>query len=167
MVQAHIVPQPADTAIIVDDRSWPSIKVELQLPANAGLGNTQINVIDPHGKLFGRIDAKTAQGLCPLLCDAAVSTVDVTARLNTRTKLPQETIGVLLRDFCTQPSMSMGKDREQTPLESSLHTAMSGWVHQTPLKTVPQLSTLMQSSDAKMLQPPPPPLYSVNASPQT
>lgn len=93
MVQAHVVPQPADTAIIVDDRSWPSIKVELQLPANAGLGNTQINVIDPHGKLFGRIDAKTAQGLCPLLCDTAVSTVDVTARLNTRTKLPQETIG--------------------------------------------------------------------------
>ncbi|KAJ5349135.1 Helicase C-terminal [Penicillium brevicompactum] len=93
MVQSFSVPKPADTSFVIDENTWPSIKVELQRPANAPRGSTQIDVIDPHGHKFGKIDAKTAQGLCPLLDDAVVSTVEVTARLNIRRKLPHEVVG--------------------------------------------------------------------------
>lgn len=68
------------------------MKVELRRPANIRQGDTQINVVDPHNFIFGKIDAKTAQGLCPLLDDTAISTVDVTARLNTRRRYLGESV---------------------------------------------------------------------------
>lgn len=92
MIQSHIVPKPADTSFFVDENSWPSMKVELKRRPHAMRDDIQIDVIDPHGRAFGKIDPKTAQGLCPLLDDAAVSTVHVTARLDTRKKMPNEII---------------------------------------------------------------------------
>ncbi|CAG7925504.1 unnamed protein product [Penicillium olsonii] len=92
LIQSSFVPKPADSSIFVDQNSWPSMKIELSRPPNSRQGDTQINVTDPHGFIFGKIDPKTAQGLCPLLDGYEVSTVDVTARLNTRRKLPGEVV---------------------------------------------------------------------------
>ena len=92
MIISHLVPKPADTSISIDENAWPSLKVELQRPPYSIKRDTQIDVIDPHGQIFGKIDAKTAQGLCALLDDPATTTVEVSARLNTRKKLPDEVI---------------------------------------------------------------------------
>ncbi|CAG8920247.1 unnamed protein product [Penicillium salamii] len=92
LIHASFVPKPTDSSFFIDENSWPSMKVELRRPANVRQGDTQINVVDPHNFIFGKIDAKTAQGLCPLLDDTAVSTVDVTARLNTRRRYLGESV---------------------------------------------------------------------------
>ncbi|CAG8388369.1 unnamed protein product [Penicillium salamii] len=92
LIQASFVPKPTDSSFFIDENSWPSMKVELRRPANIMQGDIQINVVDPHNFIFGKIDAKTAQGLCPLLDDTVISTVDVTARLNTRRRYLGESV---------------------------------------------------------------------------
>jgi SNF2 family DNA or RNA helicase len=91
MIISHLVPKPADSSFFVDQNNWPSLRVELRRPPNPIRGDLQIDVIDPHGCTFGKIDPKTAQGLCALL-DDKTSTVDVAARLNTRRRSPDEAV---------------------------------------------------------------------------
>jgi SNF2 family DNA or RNA helicase len=92
MIISYLVPKPADSSLFADQNNWPSLKVELRRPQHPIKGDTQIDVIDPHGRTFGKIDPKTAQGLCALLDDTATTTVEVTARMNTRRRLPDEEV---------------------------------------------------------------------------
>ncbi|KAJ5960973.1 Helicase C-terminal [Penicillium vulpinum] len=88
MVMAHLVPRPGHTVFNDFSHAWPSIKLDLQRqPVN---GNFQIDVADPHGKVFGTIDPKTAQGLSPLM-DSEIP-IDVTALLDFRRTSPNEEI---------------------------------------------------------------------------
>ncbi|KAE8352535.1 SNF2 family N-terminal domain-containing protein [Aspergillus coremiiformis] len=88
MVQAVLVPKPAAQTIFGDSaHDWPSIKLAVHRRANQG--NNRIEVADPHGKMFGAIDPKTAAVITPLL-DSPALKVDVTARLDVRRRLANE-----------------------------------------------------------------------------
>ncbi|KAE8372680.1 SNF2 family N-terminal domain-containing protein [Aspergillus bertholletiae] len=88
MVQAMIVPKPAAQTIFGDSaHDWPSIK--LGVHRQTAQGNNRIEVSDPHGKIFGAVDAKTAAVIAPLL-DSPALKVDVTARLDVRRRLTNE-----------------------------------------------------------------------------
>ncbi|KKK24182.1 hypothetical protein ARAM_005972 [Aspergillus rambellii] len=88
MIQAVMVPKPAVQTIFGDSaHDWPSMK--LGVHRQAGLGNHRIDISDPHGKIFGAIDAKTAAVIVPLL-DSPALKMDVTGRLDVRKKLPNE-----------------------------------------------------------------------------
>ncbi|EAW14184.1 putative SNF2 family helicase/ATPase [Aspergillus clavatus NRRL 1] len=88
MIQAQLVPKPSPQGIFGDSaHDWPSIKLDVQRQASQN--NTRINVSDPHGKLFGAVDAKTASVITPLL-DSNALKVTITARLDVRRRLPGE-----------------------------------------------------------------------------
>lgn len=88
MVQAIMVPRPAAQNIFGDSaHDWPSLKLGVHREANQG--NNRIDVSDPHGKIFGAIDAKTAAVIVPLL-DSPALKVDITARLDVRRRSPDE-----------------------------------------------------------------------------
>ncbi|CEL00579.1 Putative Helicase-like transcription factor HLTF/DNA helicase RAD5, DEAD-box superfamily [Aspergillus calidoustus] len=90
MIQATLVPKPdPKTQSIFGDSAhdWPSIR--LGVHRQAGQGNNRIDVSDPHGKMFGAVDAKTAAVIVPLL-DSPAMKVDITARLDVRKKMPFE-----------------------------------------------------------------------------
>ncbi|KAL2811056.1 SNF2 family N-terminal domain-containing protein [Aspergillus granulosus] len=89
MIQAMLVPKPdpKTQSIFGDSHDWPSIR--LGVHRQAGQGNNRIDVSDPHGKMFGAIDAKTAAVIVPLL-DSPAMKVDITARLDVRKKIPHE-----------------------------------------------------------------------------
>ncbi|KAL2872832.1 SNF2 family N-terminal domain-containing protein [Aspergillus lucknowensis] len=90
MVQATLVPKPdPKTQTIFGDSAhdWPSMK--LGVHRQVGQENNRIDVSDPHGKVFGAVDAKTAAVIVPLL-DSPAMKVDITARLDVRKKLPHE-----------------------------------------------------------------------------
>ncbi|CAG8892314.1 unnamed protein product [Penicillium egyptiacum] len=89
MITAHLVPRPGHSVCTDWSHAWPSIKLDLQ--RQPVKGNYQIHVADPHGKVFGTIDPKTAQGLCPLL-DSEVQIIEVTALLDFRRTSPNEEI---------------------------------------------------------------------------
>lgn len=90
MVNASLVPKPLANPIFGDEANqWPTMKITVIREARQG--NSRIEVADPHGKVFGVIDAKTAQALCPLL-DSPVIPLDITARLDIRKKVPGEVI---------------------------------------------------------------------------
>lgn len=88
MVQAVLVPKPAAQTIFGDSaHDWPSIKLGVHRQTNQG--NNRIEVSDPHGKIFGAVDSKTAAVIAPLL-DSPALKVNVTARLDVRRRLPNE-----------------------------------------------------------------------------
>lgn len=116
MILTHTVPKPADTSFIGDENAWPSIRVELQRPQRVAKSDTQIEVIDPHGRIFGKIDPKTAQGLAPLLDDTARTTVDVTARMNTRKKLPNEVVWERSSTICHVTINVYGQRQKAEPI---------------------------------------------------
>ncbi|KAK6826932.1 hypothetical protein RU639_004768 [Aspergillus parasiticus] len=88
MVQAVLVPKPAAQTIFGDSaHDWPSIKLGVHRQTNQG--NNRIEVSDPHGKIFGVVDPKTAAVIAPLL-DSPALKVNVTARLDVRRRLPNE-----------------------------------------------------------------------------
>ncbi|KAJ5513586.1 SNF2-related protein [Penicillium fimorum] len=89
MIMAYLVPKPGHSVFTDWSHAWPSIKLDLQ--RQPVKGNFQINVADPHGKVFGTLDPKTAQGLCPLL-DSKEAAIEVTALLDTRRTSPNEEI---------------------------------------------------------------------------
>lgn len=90
MVNASLVPKPLANPIFGDEANqWPTMKITVIREARKG--NSRIDVADPHGKVFGVIDAKTAHALCPLL-DSPVIPLDITARLDIRKKVPGEVI---------------------------------------------------------------------------
>lgn len=90
MVNASLVPKPLANPIFGDEANqWPTMKISVIREPRKG--DYRIDVADPHGKVFGVIDARTAQALCPLL-DSPVIPLDVTARLDIRKKLPGEVI---------------------------------------------------------------------------
>ncbi|KAG2007765.1 hypothetical protein GB937_008264 [Aspergillus fischeri] len=88
MIQAQIVPKPAAQNIFGDSaHDWPSIK--LGVHRHPDRNSYRIDVSDPHGKIFGAVDAKTAAVIVPLL-DSQALKVDMTARLDVRRRLPGE-----------------------------------------------------------------------------
>lgn len=88
MVQAIMVPKPAAQNIFGDSaHDWPSMR--LGVHRQPGQGNNRIDVSDPHGKLFGAVDTKTAAVIVPLL-DSPALQVDITARLDVRKRAPDE-----------------------------------------------------------------------------
>ncbi|KAI2686174.1 hypothetical protein DTO012A7_1832 [Penicillium roqueforti] len=89
MIMAHTVPRPGPSVFTDWSHAWPSIKLDLR--RQPVKGNFQIDVADPHGKVFGTIDPKTAQGLCPLL-DSETDFIEVTALLDIRRTSPNEEI---------------------------------------------------------------------------
>lgn len=90
MVNASLVPKPLANPIFGDEANqWPTMKITVVRETRKG--DNRIAVADPHGKVFGVIDAKTAQALCPLL-DSPVIPLDITARLDIRKKVPGEVI---------------------------------------------------------------------------
>lgn len=80
-IMAHTVPRPGPSVSTDWSHAWPSIRLDLQ--RQPVKGNFQIDVADPHGKVFGKIDPQTAQGLCPLL-DSETHIIEVTALLDMR-----------------------------------------------------------------------------------
>ncbi|KAL4941258.1 hypothetical protein BDV06DRAFT_212797 [Aspergillus oleicola] len=86
-IQASLIPMPSSHTLIVDPGHWPSMK--LGVHRQAGQGNNKIDVSDPNGKNFGVVDSKTAAVIVPLLDSKALS-VEITARLDGRKKLPHE-----------------------------------------------------------------------------
>ncbi|KAF7593696.1 hypothetical protein BBP40_010988 [Aspergillus hancockii] len=87
-VQAFLVPKPTAQTIFGDSaHDWPSIKLGVHRRANQG--SIQIDVSDPHGKIFGAVDEKTAKVIVPLL-DSPALKVDITARLDVRRRLANE-----------------------------------------------------------------------------
>ncbi|KAF4760165.1 hypothetical protein HAV15_007669 [Penicillium sp. str.  len=89
LICAHTVPKPGHAVFTDWSHAWPSIKLELQ--RQPVQGNFQIEVADPHGKVFGTIDPKTAQGLVPLM-DSKTNTIEVTGLLDIRRASPNEEI---------------------------------------------------------------------------
>lgn len=88
MVQAIMVPRPATQTMFGDSaHDWPSLK--LGVHRTRGQCNNRIDVSDPHGKIFGAIDAKTAAVIVPLI-DSPALKVDITARLDVRKRSPEE-----------------------------------------------------------------------------
>lgn len=87
MVQAIFVPKPGASSIFADSaHDWPSIKLGvIRQPGH----DTRIDVSDPHGRIFGAVDVKTAAVIAPLLDSPALKT-DLTARLDVRRRLPGE-----------------------------------------------------------------------------
>lgn len=63
-VYAFQVPQPARSAMAPISTDWPSIKCELRREPSQ---NTQIEVMDPYGHVFGVIDSRVASALAPLM----------------------------------------------------------------------------------------------------
>ncbi|KAL4879096.1 SNF2 family N-terminal domain-containing protein [Aspergillus karnatakaensis] len=88
-IQAYLVPMPAAQAqnFLGNSPQWPSMK--LGVHRQAGQGHNRIDVSDPNEKMFGVIDSNTAAVLVPLL-DSPALKVDITARLDVRTKQPLE-----------------------------------------------------------------------------
>ncbi|KAL1965519.1 hypothetical protein VTN77DRAFT_5602 [Rasamsonia byssochlamydoides] len=87
MIQAHMVPKPSTKNIFGDSmHDWPSIKLGVR--HEPGQGN-KIEVSDPHGHVFGAVDAKTAAAIVPLL-DSPALKVELTARLDVRKRLMDE-----------------------------------------------------------------------------
>ncbi|KAK5693330.1 hypothetical protein LTS12_028677, partial [Elasticomyces elasticus] len=87
-VQAIMVPKPVAQNVFGDSaHDWPSMRLEVHREPDQG--NNRIDVSDPHGKLFGAVDTKTAGVIVPLLDSPALS-VDMTARLDVRRRLPDE-----------------------------------------------------------------------------
>lgn len=86
---ANLVPKPQVDNVFGDSNVWPSMKLDVK--RDAGQGHYRIEVADPHGKIFGLVDSKTALALCPLL-DSPIMKVDVTARLDYRKKAVGEVI---------------------------------------------------------------------------
>lgn len=84
-IQAHLVPKPAARAIMFG-HDWPSMKLGVE--RKLGSGN-QIAVLDPHSKVFGMIDPKTASAIVPLL-DSVVLKINILARLDVRKRAPGE-----------------------------------------------------------------------------
>lgn len=66
--------------------------MKLGVHRKPGQGNNRIEVSDPNNKVFGVVDSKTAAVIVPLL-DSPALTIDVSARLDVRKKLPNETPG--------------------------------------------------------------------------
>ncbi|KAJ5190587.1 uncharacterized protein N7498_009572 [Penicillium cinerascens] len=89
MVNANLVPKPLANPIFGDEaNTWPTMRLHvLRQPRN----DARIDVADPHKKIFGVVDAKTAQALCPLLDHPAVP-LEITARLDMRKKVPGEVV---------------------------------------------------------------------------
>ncbi|KAJ5584408.1 SNF2 family helicase/ATPase [Penicillium hispanicum] len=85
MINASLVPKPKAPSIW--ENQWPSMGIELHREPRKG--DFRINVSDPHGKVFGAIDAKTAHALCQLL-DSPVIPLDIVARLEIRNVIPGE-----------------------------------------------------------------------------
>lgn len=87
-VQAIMVPKPVAQNVFGDSaHDWPSMRLGVHREPDQG--NNRIDVSDPHGKLFGAVDTKTAGVIVPLLDSPALS-VDMTARLDVRRRLPDE-----------------------------------------------------------------------------
>ncbi|KAJ5773382.1 Helicase C-terminal [Penicillium paradoxum] len=89
MIIAHTVPKPGACVSNDFSHNWPSIKLDLQRQRVEG--NFRIDVADPHGRVFGTVDPKTARALCPLL-DSGIATMEVTGVLDTRKAAPNEVI---------------------------------------------------------------------------
>jgi SNF2 family DNA or RNA helicase len=88
MIQAHMVPKPSTRNIFGDSmHDWPSIKLSVRHESDQG---NKIEVCDPHGHVFGAVDAKTAAAIVPLL-DSPALKVELTARLDVRKRSPDET----------------------------------------------------------------------------
>ena len=87
MVQAIMVPRPAAQIFGDSAHDWPSMKLGVHRHSNQG--NNRIDISDPHGKIFGAIDCKTAAVIVPLI-DSPALKVDITARLDVRRRLPDE-----------------------------------------------------------------------------
>ncbi|KAJ5084032.1 hypothetical protein NUU61_008611 [Penicillium alfredii] len=89
-INASLVPKPQANPLFGDfSHDWPSMKLEVQ--RQSGQENSRIDVADPSSKIFGVVDGKTAQALCPLL-DSPVLPLDITARLDMRRKAPGEVV---------------------------------------------------------------------------
>lgn len=88
-INAHLVPKPGPSVSNDFSHIWPSIKLELR--RQPVKGDFRIDVADPHGMVFGMVDPRTAQALCPLL-DSGIDTMDVTGLLETRRASPNEVV---------------------------------------------------------------------------
>jgi len=89
MVNASLVPKPLANPIFGDEtNTWPTMRLHVLRQRR---DDARIDVADPHKKVFGVIDAKTAQALCPLLDHASIP-LEITARLDIRKKVPGEVI---------------------------------------------------------------------------
>lgn len=86
MIQAHMVPKPGAKNIFGMTHYWPSIKLGVHHHPSQG---NRIEVSDPHGHVFGAVDAKTAAAIVPLI-DSPALKVEITARLDVRRRLEGE-----------------------------------------------------------------------------
>ncbi|KAJ5582928.1 SNF2-related protein [Penicillium sp. DV-2018c] len=89
MITAFLVPRPGPSVSNDFSHLWPSIKIDVRREHTKGKFN--IEVADPHGRVFGTVDSRTAQGLCPIL-DSPIAPMDLTGLLETRRASPNEVI---------------------------------------------------------------------------
>lgn len=86
-IQAFQVPKPGSRSIFGDSMTdWPSIKLGVHRKPDTGC---KIEVSDPHGMVFGYVDARVAPVIVSLL-DSPALRVQITARLDVRKRLPGE-----------------------------------------------------------------------------
>lgn len=90
-INASVVPRPKTQSLFPDQ--WPPIKIDMRREPRQG--DSRINVVDPHGEVFGTVDLKTAQVLC-LFMDSPAISLQVAARLDTRKVSPGEEPGVAI-----------------------------------------------------------------------
>ncbi|KAI3402122.1 hypothetical protein diail_51 [Diaporthe ilicicola] len=89
-VNCHIVPSPKANARILTPGSWPQVKVVLRRIAEDK--SMTIEVYDHTRRTIGKLDAKTAHGLAPLL-DARLLALRTDAMIGIRRRLPEEEAG--------------------------------------------------------------------------
>ncbi|KAL1864225.1 hypothetical protein Daus18300_007822 [Diaporthe australafricana] len=89
-VNCHIVPSPKANARFLTPGSWPQVKVVLRRILEDK--SKTIEVYDHTRRTIGKLDARTANGLAPLL-DARLLALRTDAIIGIRRRLPEEEAG--------------------------------------------------------------------------
>ncbi|KAL2292654.1 hypothetical protein FJTKL_07758 [Diaporthe vaccinii] len=89
-VNCHIVPSPKPGSRFLTPGSWPQVKVVLRRIAEDR--SMTIEVYDHTRRIIGKLDARTAHGLAPLL-DARLLALRTDAMIGIRRRLPDEEAG--------------------------------------------------------------------------
>lgn len=85
VVYAHCIPKPRGESMFQNGNEWPVMKCTLRrLPAD----NTVIDVLDPHGMTFGKVNGDLASALAPAM--DGLRGFRTQARLTNRRKKPDE-----------------------------------------------------------------------------
>lgn len=84
-VHAHLIPKPKSNSVFQSDKEWPVMKCTLtRIPSK----DTVIEVSDPFGIVFGRVNPDFAAALAPVL--DGLEGIRTQARLVNRRKKPEE-----------------------------------------------------------------------------